>query len=218
VRVLLLLAIGGVLFTLGARARAESPGRTGVDTPLERVAPTPRVASWARDLAPIEVMNGNTRDSASVRLYGRDGEIDETAREAFERIASAGGPSHTFHVRVEQLVLLASYHFDRATVIIVSAFREHAGRHGTGDAVDFKLRGVSAARLAAYLRGLPRAGVGVYTHRRTQFVHIDVRDQSYHWLDASPPGVHWHEAQLRDPHAAQRDASWTPEMDLPKAQ
>ena len=45
----------------------------------------------------------------------------------------------------------------------------------------------------------PRAGVGIYTNPRTQFVHLDVRDQSYHWVDASPPGVKWHEAQLRDP-------------------
>jgi hypothetical protein len=216
IRVHLWPAVIGALFAQGAPAYAEAPGRTGVDTPLDRVAPTPRVASWARDLAPVEVTSGNTRESATVLFYGRDGEVDEDARGAFEHIAAAGGPSHTFSLRVEQLVLLAAYHFNRATVIIVSAWRDHAGRHGTGEALDFKLRGVSAWRLAAYLRGLPRAGVGVYTHRRTQFVHIDVRDQSYHWLDASPPGVHWREAQLGDPHAAQRDASWTPEMDLPK--
>jgi|SRR5580692_4261700 hypothetical protein len=215
-RVLPLLALCGALFTRSVSARAETPARTGVDTPLDRVAPSPRVVSWARDLAPVEVMNGNTRESATIRFYGHDGEVDEAARQAFERIADAGGPTHSLSVRVEQLVVLAAYHFNGAGVIIVSSWRDHAGRHGTGEAMDFKLRGVSAWRLAAYLRGLPRAGVGVYTHRRTQFVHIDVREQSYHWLDASPPGVHWREAQLRDPHAAQRDAAWTPEMDLPR--
>jgi hypothetical protein len=215
VRLLLPLAAWGALVVLGLPARAELPGSAAVDTPLDRVAPTPRVVAWARDLAPVEIMNATTREAAIVRFYGRDGEVDAGARETFERVAAAGGPSHSFSVRVEQLVLRAAYHFNGAAVIIVSGWRDHAGRHGTGDAVDFKLRGVSAGRLAAYLRDLPRAGVGVYTHRRTQFVHLDVRDQSYHWLDASPPGVHWHEAQLRDPHAAQRDAAWRPEMDLP---
>ena len=58
-------------------------------------------------------------------------------------------------------------------------------------------------------------GVGIYTHPRTQFVHLDVRDASYYWLDASPPGVKWHEARLYDPSAQKRDAAWTPEMDEP---
>jgi hypothetical protein len=214
-RFVVLLVACGAWIARDVPARADTPGRTGADTPLERLPPAPRVASWARDLAPVEVVSGSTRDSAVVRFYGSDGEIDADAREAFERVACSGGPSHAFSVRVEQLVFLAAYHFRGAAIVIVSGWREHAGRHGTGQAVDFKLRGVSAARLAAYLRGVPRAGVGVYTHRRTQFVHIDVRDQSYHWLDASPPGVHWHEAQLRDPHGSRRDAAWTPEMDLP---
>jgi hypothetical protein len=109
----------------------------------------------------------------------------------------------------------AAYHFGGTRVIVISGFRRNAGRHGTGDAVDFKLEGVRAARLAAYLRSLPRTGVGVYTHPRTQFVHLDVRESSYFWIDASPPGVRWRPAQLRDPSAAKRDGSWKSEMDLP---
>jgi hypothetical protein len=46
-------------------------------------------------------------------------------------------------------------------------------------------------------------------------VHLDVRDASYHWLDASPPGVKWREKQLRDPTQMKRDAAWSPEQDLP---
>jgi hypothetical protein len=211
------LATGAAVALDASSAGAESPAHAGVDTPLERVAPAPRVAAWARDLAPVEVVNGNTHERALLRFYRDDGEVDDDARVAFERVATSGGASHAFNVRVEQLVILAAYHFMGAGVVIVSSFREHAGRHGTGEALDIRLRGVRAATLAAFLRGMPRAGVGVYTHRRTQFVHVDVREQSFHWLDASPPGVHWREAQLRDPHAAARDASWRPEMDLPGA-
>ncbi len=98
---------------------------------------------------------------------------------------------------------------------MVSAWREHAGRHTSGDALDFKLTGVPAAQLAAYLRGLSRVGVGIYTHPRTQYVHLDVRDQSYHWLDASPPGVTWRERRIGDPAQAKRDALWTASSDLP---
>jgi hypothetical protein len=141
--------------------------------------------------------------------------VDVGARDAFERIAGSQSEPHPLAVRLEQLIVKAAYHFKGARVLIVSAWRPGAGRHTTGDALDFKLQGVRAAQLAAYLRGLPRAGVGVYTHPRTQFVHLDVREPSYHWIDASPPGVKWREARLRDPAVTRRDASWTPEMDLP---
>ena len=46
-------------------------------------------------------------------------------------------------------------------------------------------------------------------------VHVDDREQSYHWLDASPPGRTWKEAQLGDPKREARDAAWTPSADLP---
>ncbi len=186
-----------------------------IETYIAAATPAPRMASWAHDLRPVEVAGVATRDRAEVRLYADDGEIDETARETLERVAANDGEPHALAPRVEQLLMRAAYHFGAAPVKVVSAWRRRASRHGTGEAIDFKLKGVSAWQLAAYLRQLPRAGVGIYTNPRTQFVHLDVREQSYHWIDASPPGVKWHEAQIRDPGAAKRDAAWTPEADLP---
>ncbi len=189
-----------------------------VEARLDAPSAPARVASWAKRLVPIEMTNVTTRARADVRLYADDGSIDDDARGTFERVAAPGPDetdAHPLALRLEQLVVKAAYHFQRTRVLVVSGFRPNAGRHGTGEALDFKLDGVSASRLAAYLRGLPRVGVGVYTHPRTQFVHLDVRDPSYHWIDASPPGVKWHEGMLRDPSAEKRDASWTAEMDLP---
>ena len=116
-----------------------------------------------------------------------------------------------------QLAIRASYHFGGAAISIVSATRPGArGKHGTGEALDFSLEGVKATVLAAYLRTTPRAGVGIYTHPKTQYVHLDVREHSYHWIDGSPPGVTWREQLLADPKQAARDASWSPALDLPE--
>jgi uncharacterized protein YcbK (DUF882 family) len=150
-----------------------------------------------------------------VRLYTRDGEVDEVQRARFEQAVARDGEPHVLEERLERLVVKAAYHFGGAHVVVVSGWREHAGRHTTGEALDFKLEGVTAAQVAAYLRGLSRVGVGIYTHPRTQYVHLDVREPSYHWLDGSPPGVTWKERQLRDPGQTKRDASWSPEDDLP---
>jgi hypothetical protein len=211
------LLVGAALVVArDAPARTVRGSNAIVVEPAVTAAPPPsRTAAWAVALPPVEVTSGTTRETASIRLYGDDGEIDDGARTAFERIAAGKEGPRPLAPRVEQLLVRAAYHFGVAPVTIVSAFRERAGRHGTGEAIDFKLHGVSARALAAYLRSTPRAGVGVYTNPRTQFVHLDVRDQSYHWVDASPPGVHWHEGRIGDPGAEKRDASWTREMDLP---
>ena len=103
--------------------------------------------------------------------------------------------------RLEQLVVKAAHHFGDAHVLVVSGWRERAGRHTSGEALDFKLQGVAAAQLAAYLRGLPRVGVGIYTHPKTQYVHLDVRDASYHWLDALAPRRHLEGAAAARPRA-----------------
>jgi uncharacterized protein YcbK (DUF882 family) len=198
-----------------ASAQGLAPPGSGIDTPLTVAARDARSASWAGALAPVEVTSLATGDTASIRLYSPDGEIDEAARMRLEHVVARDGEQHVLEARLEQLVVKAAHHFHDAHVFVVSGWREHAGRHTTGEALDFKLQGVQAAQLAAYLRGLPRVGVGIYTHPRTQYVHLDVREPSYHWLDGSPPGVTWKERPLRDPGQVKRDASWTPEGDLP---
>jgi hypothetical protein len=211
----LLVSVALALALHDAPLRAARAAVVATDTPLGEGERPARQQSWATELAPLDVTNVTTKARSRLRLYGGDGSIDENACEDFERVAAGADEPRRLARRLEQLVVKAAYHFGNARVLMVSGFRPHAGRHGTGDALDFKLEGVPAARLAAYLRRLPRVGVGIYTHPRTQFVHLDVRDASYHWIDASPPGVKWREARLYDPSAQKRDATWTPEMDEP---
>lgn len=184
------------------------------------------VAPWAKELAPIEVHNRNTERRGKVRLYDDHGALDRGAARAFMRLAgrSREAPDddseddERLDLRLVKLVVRASYHFGGAAVSIVSGTRPGAhGKHGTGEALDFALEGVKAPTLAAYLRGTPRAGVGIYTHPKTQYVHLDVREQSFHWIDGSPPGVTWREQLLPDGKRAERDASYAPALDLPEA-
>src|SRR5262245_43731873 len=122
--------------------------------------------------------------------------------------------------RVYQLLYRAAYHFHAKAVQVVSAYREpkrrDEGRHGAGRALDFRFTNVSAPALAAYLRQQARVGVGIYTHPSTQFVHLDDRDRSYFWVDASPPGRTWRIRPLGVPGAAKRDAAYAPTVDWPE--
>jgi hypothetical protein len=211
----LLVLIPSLLFASDAPARGLSQAADAVETPLQAAPREGRSAAWAEALAPIDVssMHGATR--MKWRLYGADGDVDEEERAQFEQFVAGDGEPHALERRLEQLVVKAAYHFHDGAIVVVSGWRAHSGRHTACQALDFKLAGVRAATLASYLRSLPRVGVGIYTHPRTQFVHLDVRDVSYHWIDASPPGISWKERQIRDPGQMKRDLGWSPEGDLP---
>ncbi len=174
---------------------------------------------WARALPALRFVNTRTGASCQARLYADDGRLDETAAQVIDGVlAERDAAPRPLHRRVLQLLVKAAAHFRSTGVEVVSSFRDGSrkgSRHRSGEAIDFRLAGVSAAKLAAYLRGGARVGVGVYTHRRTQFVHLDVREQSYHWADASPPGAWWRESRLTDRGASARDEAWRPEQDLP---
>jgi uncharacterized protein YcbK (DUF882 family) len=209
------LVVLSIAFASDAPARQVPLATSAVDTPLNAAPRAARLPSWTASLPPLEVTSLSSGASASLHLYSTDGDLDESACMRLEHLVARDGEQHVLAPRLEQLLVKASHHFHDARVLVVSAWRERAGRHTAGEALDFKLEGVHAGLLAAYLRGLPRVGVGIYTHPRTQYVHLDVRDPSYHWIDASPPGVTWRERQMRDPGQVKRDASWTPAADLP---
>ena len=213
-RSLLLPVVLSLFIARDAPARALAAARLGSETLLSVGVREARYASWAATLEPIDVVNASTGAKARISLYDRTGEIDEEQRAAFERVISRDPEPHALSQRVEQLLFKTAYQFGARRVFVVSGWRERAGKHTTGEALDFRLEGVRPASAAAYLRGLPRVGVGTYTNPGTQFVHLDVRDPSFHWVDASPPGVHWRERPIGDRWVARRDASYAPDMDL----
>lgn len=205
----------------------ERPPPRPLDLPNAPGTRAAEKAPWAVSLAAIDVKNKTTSSRMKIRLYGDDGTIDRAAARAFMRVASReldphdradGDVAEPLDTRLVQLAFRAAYHFGGKPIVIVSATRKGAhGKHGTGEALDFQVEGVRAATLAAYVRTFPRAGVGIYTHPKTQYVHLDVRDRSFHWLDGSPPGVSWRERRLADRSQEKRDAAYTNVLDLPEA-
>jgi uncharacterized protein YcbK (DUF882 family) len=95
---------------------------------------------------------------------------------------------------VEPLVLAAIYQlqtqFQAHEVRVVSGYRTpRAGthsNHGRGRAIDFILPGTRDEDVAKVARTRGFSGVGVYPV--SGFLHVDVRDRSYFWVDSSGPG------------------------------
>ncbi len=191
---------------------------------MDASAPSAALASFPV-LPALRFSNQNTGESASVRLYDDAGRVDQHEAERLDALlCDSRDPKNrataTLDRRTLQLAVRAALHFHVADVIVVSAYRKPGrraeGPHASGRALDFKLPAVPPRILAAYLRTMPRVGVGIYTHPRTAFVHLDDREHSFHWLDASPPGRHWREMSIGGTGLAKRDASYARADDWPE--
>ena len=226
-----LLGAGGLAFAFRPRQApaaqtAPVPAATLGKRPTLLITPppVPRALTRFQQLSALRIENQTTRETRELKLYDASGQIDEAAAAQLdELLCDARSPKHHETTRLNrrtlQLLYKAAYHFAAYEVEVVSAYRKpgrrREGPHGTGTAIDFRLRGVDARELASYLREIPRTGVGVYTDKRTQYVHIDTREHSFHWLDASPPRRHWREKSIGVPDLEKRDAFYKPAQDWP---
>ncbi|MDQ2642781.1 MAG: DUF882 domain-containing protein [Myxococcota bacterium] len=217
---------GALVYSASSHAPAAvaAPVKARPAAPPPAPGPPPELAAYA-SLPALEIYFVNTRRSEKLRLYDAFGQVDEAAAKKLdELLGDTHERKHYVTTRLDrrtlQLLFRAAYHFQAGRVEVISAYRKpgrkRQGYHGTGQAIDFKLDGVPAAKLASYLRTLPRAGVGIYTHPRTQFVHLDSRQTSFHWLDGSPPGRSWRERSIGGKGLPQQDAVYSRRLDWPE--
>ncbi len=111
----------------------------------------------------------------------------ETAGRRFREMGSEN--THPVHPRLLVVLLAIQEHFHAGEIRILSGYRspwEGNSNHGKGRAADVIVPGADDDSVAAFARGLGFVGVGTYP--TSHFVHVDVRDASYSWVDASAPG------------------------------
>lgn len=148
--------------------------------------PEPEGAAPALMLHPVAKNAPPVALSPNSEQGGFDEAQVAAAGEAFG--SWSGGPRVS--QRLLDLVYHAAQHFQVRHVHLVSGIRHDRGgsRHSHGLAADVVLPGVEDEELANYFRAQGFVGVGVYT--RSGFVHVDVRDKSFFWIDPSPPDRH----------------------------
>jgi uncharacterized protein YcbK (DUF882 family) len=119
------------------------------------------------------------------------------------------GNTHPLEPRLLDLVYDIETHFQTRELRVVSGYRtprrSGGSNHGKGRAMDFVVPGAADADVAAYARTLGFVGVGIYP--TSGFVHVDVRDRSYFWSDASGPGRKNRERGILGDVAASSDKS-----------
>ena len=167
-------------------------------------SPPPRLVSVERQRAAREgrqVPPGHLRlyvpglrERFDIQLYGLDGRMrPEAVRQASQALRDRrSGIARSVSPRLLAMMYLVGQHYD-AELEVVSGYRvrgvnaSRGSRHGSAEACDFRVPGVSVRALSAQLESMfAKLGSGYYP--RSGFVHMDARDVSFYWIDNSGPG------------------------------
>jgi uncharacterized protein YcbK (DUF882 family) len=103
---------------------------------------------------------------------------------------SADGHQHPIDPRLLDLVYQLQQHFGAGEIRFLSGYRtpkKPGSNHGYGRAMDLVVPGATDEEVVTYARTLGFLGVGIYP--TSGFVHVDVRDRSFFWVDKSGPGA-----------------------------
>jgi uncharacterized protein YcbK (DUF882 family) len=102
------------------------------------------------------------------------------------------GNEHPVDPRLLDMVYRIQAHFHAHEIRIISGYRTPLGtsratsNHGKGRAMDLVVPGAIDEEVAKLAREEGFAGVGIYPV--SGFIHVDVRERSYFWVDTSGPG------------------------------
>jgi uncharacterized protein YcbK (DUF882 family) len=159
----------------------------------------------------IVSLNTNDRVELSALADGGGFTASDLDRAAFVLREPSSGNAHPVEPRLVDLVYRIALHFAAPEVRVISGYRTPHGRnasnHGRGRAIDLVVPGAADEDVAKFARELGYVGVGIYP--TSGFVHLDVRDRSYFWVDASAPGHRNRERGILRDLALKSDAAAT---------
>ena len=141
------------------------------------------------------------RDSGAFSAH----ELDRAAHLLRE---PSSGNEHPVEPRVLDALYRIQVHFDAQEIRIISGYRTPRGgasNHGKGRAIDVVVPGATDDDVAKFAREMGFMGVGIYP--QSGFVHVDVRERSYFWVDASGPGKKNRERGILGDVASRADAA-----------
>lgn len=174
---------------LASVAAAPSPDGEPVSVEAQRAAQSARVKPGY-----LHLYLPKGRERVQIQLY------DEYGRMRLQGIVEASylmrdfrsGIVRSIHPRLLAMMYLVGQHFD-AELEIISGYRvrgvnaSRGSRHGSGEAVDFKISGVSLRAITDYAEStFANLGMGIYPN--SGFVHMDTRTQTFYWSDTSRAG------------------------------
>jgi uncharacterized protein YcbK (DUF882 family) len=175
-----------------AVVRAAAPRYRSYVDRWHAVGPDANVVQDEHGRAKLVLVSLNTNDRAELAPRSERGgfdayDLDQAARVLRE---PSSGNVYPIEPRLLDLVYRIQTQLAAPEIRVISAYRtphrRNASNHGRGRAIDLIVPGAKDAEVAKFARELGFVGVGIYPS--SGFVHVDVRERSYFWVDASAPG------------------------------
>lgn len=142
---------------------------------------------------PVEIWRLHTQETHEIPLCYCDGRPNE---KTLDVLSNMSGPVRKpvpfqLHPRLLQLLQKVADKYPGKRIEIISGQRTrknpgHESYHNKGQALDFRVAGVSNRELSRFVRRLRNVGVGYYPN--SVFIHMDTRDYNAYWIDYSRPG------------------------------
>lgn len=174
---------------LATVAAAPSPVGDPVSVEAQRAAQAARIPPGY-----LHLYLPKGRERVQIQLY------DEYGRMRLQGIVEASrimrdfrsGIVRSINPRLLAMLYLVGQYFD-SEIEIISGYRirgvnaSRGSRHGSGEAVDFRIQGVSLREITNYTEStFANLGMGIYPN--SGFVHMDTRKQTFYWSDTSRSG------------------------------
>lgn len=197
------LLFTAVAFLAGAsHAQQKAQSSKTARAPIVRAIPAAKIWHTAkpgtsapadekgRPMLVLQALNHEGRVAIPARGERGGFSAEDLDRAAHVLREPSTGNEHPVDPHVLDLVYRVQTRFGAHEVRIISGYRtpkkNGTSNHGKGRAIDLVVPGVTDEEVATFAREQGFVGVGVYPV--SGFVHLDVRERSYFWVDTSGPG------------------------------
>jgi uncharacterized protein YcbK (DUF882 family) len=144
--------------------------------------------------APVALYRVRTDETQSVSLCRCNGEANPAGVAALTALSSSPRETAPFNLddRLAQLLQKVADRFPGKRLELISGYRppkqsqKTESLHNKGRAIDFRVEGVSNAKLVGLAKTFDKVGVGYYPN--SVFIHLDARQSNGYWVDYSRPG------------------------------
>jgi uncharacterized protein YcbK (DUF882 family) len=152
-----------------------------------------RTEPLPRPSGKLKLYSVNFHETLEVELYDEQGMLREDSLDALNHFwrCRRTGTEKPINPHLFEVLSIIQDHFEGRTIELVSGFRNQertTSYHFHGSASDIKVAGVSDRELHKFVSTLDTGNMGLGLYPRAGFIHVDVRPDSYRWVDWSPPG------------------------------
>jgi uncharacterized protein YcbK (DUF882 family) len=152
-----------------------------------------RTEPLPRPSGKLKLYSVNLHERLEIELYDGQGMLREDSLDTLNHFwrCRRTGTEKPINPHLFELLSIIQDHFDGRTIELVSGFRNQertTSYHFHGSASDIRIAGVSDRELHKFVSTLDTGNMGLGLYPRAGFIHVDVRPDSYRWVDWSPPG------------------------------